>query len=450
MFCSFVSSPVSEWQQDCEHFQNLKDMIRLDFEDWTDGQHLSDHEIWNLMTELPTFLTKGGLPKPSRWFAWHEQAHKQLPEFFAARCLLAWYFKDENLKAPEDESSDFKDARGESGGLKLLYRALSFHVHEAAHVILMVTRPCWDFYTEQVSDVKTPQDGLDQVTAWSQTWNKDKHLIEIAKTMYLWRPLKKLLQYQNLEGRLDEDDLATSVFTLAASVLSRRLWSMSRYSTPPECYAGLLSADNGMRQSSMEAMRNDWELLSAAEHSATCSTIVKDLQFLFSGPVRLACSLFEQSQWDSVNICQRGTIVLKAVLMVLPDNKIVEDGHGSVRKECKSHPNMKMSIPRMQSCLMTSNIFSSRDLPHPALLSKEQFLAKWGHRQSKNAKYGHKTFSVRHHMLPEQFSSIMGKKTWTTLSEDQYGRSFAAWHWLRFYKDNFLGRRNVKVAVSQF
>ena len=67
-------------EQDSEHFQRYTCLMALDFED-DFGRTPTDEELWNQMSELPSFLAKKGLPKPGRWFAWHECAHQQLKEF---------------------------------------------------------------------------------------------------------------------------------------------------------------------------------------------------------------------------------------------------------------------------------------------------------------------------------------------------------------------------------
>ena len=163
--------------------------------------------------------------------------------------------------------------------------------------------------------------------------------------------------------------------------------------------------------------------------SDKCAKIVPDLQFLFSAPVRLSCARFEQSGF----------------LTVLPDNKIVEDCHQAVRVEAKSHPNQKMTVPRVQSCVMNSNIFSSRKLFHVGKLTKDEFVQKWGKKQTADEQYGRKIFSSRYHRLPQSFSNIMKKKSWTSVNEEQYGKSYAAWEWIRFYAEHTLAETNVKV-----
>ena len=101
-------------EQDSEHFQRYKCLMALDFED-DFGRTPTDEELWNQMSELPSFLAKKGLPKPGRWFAWHECAHQQLKEFFATRCLLHWYFEDEGLPAPEEVHTKFQKCKGDLG-----------------------------------------------------------------------------------------------------------------------------------------------------------------------------------------------------------------------------------------------------------------------------------------------------------------------------------------------
>ena len=142
-------------EQDSEHFQRYKCLMALDFED-DFGRTPTDEEMWNQMSELPSFLAKKGLPKPGRWFAWHECAHQQLKEFFATRCLLHWYFEDEGLPAPEEVNTKFQKCKGDLGGLKLLHRALTYVNHETACIMLLVSRPCWTWYTEQISEIKNP------------------------------------------------------------------------------------------------------------------------------------------------------------------------------------------------------------------------------------------------------------------------------------------------------
>ena len=406
------------------------------------GSQMSDEQLWGAISELPSFLATKGLPKPSRWFAWHEQASQQLPEFFAARCVLEWYLGDDALDPDRPDASTFKDSKSEIGGLKLLYSGLSFAIHEAAHVLLHVPRPCWNWYTQQVKEAQSAQDGVQQLIAWSTSWHKDLHLVDICRSMYDTKVLDQLLLYQQLRGRGDEQHvLGRLVFTYAAELLSHRLWSMARYDTCPECFAGLLSADPVICVATMRLMKQDWKILCLAEQSRKLKCLLLDLQLLFSMPARLACSLFEASGWISSDATALG--ILSAVVKTLPDNKIVEDAHQAVGLEAKANANQKLKIGTVQSCVTNSRISSSRNLSHPAKHSKDVFFRNWGKKvPSQSSK---KTFPAKYHKLPEIFGNIFKKKTWMTVSEEQYGKSYAAWQWVRNFTNCHLGHSGYEV-----
>ena len=78
-------------------------------------------------------------------------------------------------------------------------------------------------------------------------------------------------------------------------------------------------------------------------------------------------------------------------------------------------------------------------------LTKEEFVQKWGKRQTADEHYGRKIFSSCYHRLPKSFSNTMKKKSWTSVNEEQYGKSYAAWEWIRFYTEYTLAGTNVKA-----
>ena len=94
---------------------------------------------------------------------------------------------------------------------------------------------------------------------------------------------------------------------------------------------------------------------------------------------------------------------------------------------------------------MNSKVFSARELFHVGKLTKEGFVQKWGKRQTAHEQYGRKIFSSRYHRLPKSFSNIMKKKSWTSVNEEQYGKSYSAWERVRFYTEHTLAETNVKV-----
>lgn len=81
---------------------------------------------------MKSFQRKGGLPKKSRWFAWHEQAQAQLPEFWGARTVMEWYCSD--LDEP-DETLGGRFTGRETGGLKVYYICLKHSVWKRAWMV---------------------------------------------------------------------------------------------------------------------------------------------------------------------------------------------------------------------------------------------------------------------------------------------------------------------------
>ena len=83
-----------------------------------------------------------------------------------------------------------------------------------------------------MKEVQSAQDGVQQMIAWSTSWDKDLRLVDICRSMCDTKVLDQLLLYQSLQGRGDEQHvLGRLVFTFGAELLSHRLWSMARYDT---------------------------------------------------------------------------------------------------------------------------------------------------------------------------------------------------------------------------
>ena len=62
------------------------------------------------------------------------------------------------------------------------------------------------------------------------------------------------------------------------------------------------------------------------------------------------------------------------MLEKLPDKKIVEDIHRTIKMDAKRNSNRKQTSNRMQQLIMTSNSIEARDIEHPAILSKQRFV----------------------------------------------------------------------------
>ena len=46
----------------------------------------------------------------------------------------------------------------------------------AVKVLYVVTKPCWDYFTYQTTEVRTPKAGLKQTLQLAEGWASDEHL----------------------------------------------------------------------------------------------------------------------------------------------------------------------------------------------------------------------------------------------------------------------------------
>ena len=150
-----------------------------------------------------------------------------------------------------------------------------------------------------------------------------------------------------------------------------------------------------------------------------------DMDFVRSQPIRLLFCFFERDQWRATSVA--GRKLLTGLLCVLPDNKIVEDIHGYIRKEAKSHPNAKLTTSHLQEIIVRSKVFESRGIRHAAALSRDVFATTY--RRFKRAALSRHHFCQKHKMQP-RWIKLVGRRTWKPLTEEGCHLSQAAFRWL--------------------
>ena len=124
---------------------------------------------------------KESLPKSGRWFSWMESAHAMLREWWASRMILEWYLGMDVPDPDECVMGKFKDLRAGKGGLKLVHAVLSRSNSENCHILLACNRPLWDWYTVQVTELKTAHDAVDYAVHMSTQWCHDEQFFKLAK-----------------------------------------------------------------------------------------------------------------------------------------------------------------------------------------------------------------------------------------------------------------------------
>lgn len=396
---------------------------------------VSSEEVWSRVAELSSWNRKESLVKKSRWFSWNEAAEIHMPEFHASRMLLDWYYGGEI--DPDDESlGTFKKCKDKLGGLKLCLKCFSTSTWQSCEIYRIVTRPCWTWYTGQVKHVKTPEDNIAYLQVQANNWQRDKHLLELAQ---LANPISKSV-FSHLFEMSDDANLPDDILCFIVELLAQRAGSLSKHSTPPECYAAFLLDDPVASSAAQRQMVSDFKMLQKIElsNAPEAANLASDCRLSCDAPTRLALNLMY------VGKTAGSKMVLNALLTTLPDAKIVEDCHQVVRTAQKSRGNERLSTTTVQGLLQNSVVLSSRHLKHGAQINQDTFFSEFQGAGRLNARqvFGGSC------KLDKEFGNILAPKKWPTISEPNLIVSAAAWQWLRHYVKNKLAQSGVALQVG--
>ena len=242
----------------CPMFQDSWREIRTDLQM---DPSSSRETVWEALASCPTFVRKLTLPKLSRWFSWNDSAEQQMPEFRVLKLVLSYHFKNEKIdpdlaeeqrilnaaaRDAQKKGGDVQQMRREfsklkeqlGGGPKLAYYCMTERLWFHCSIIQLVTRPCWDWYATSVKTCKNADHSLDSAIALQSDWCKLDHLRALAGIPTSQDPvLVRLLGHPTLK------DAAEKVTELTWHLLRMRCSSLSKHSSPPDCYAAVLSLD---------------------------------------------------------------------------------------------------------------------------------------------------------------------------------------------------------------
>ena len=282
--------------------------------------------------------------KLGRWFSWNDCAHEQLQEYWVAKMLYESAFEDapdpdadavsfdeiQKVGKTKSAAAELAAMRKLGGGLRLAYRLMTSSLFQHATILYVVTNACWDWYTQQVKEVKSPRDAIEHALAMTQgNWMRELHL---------QRTISETFEHPtNLDFigiPMGVSILAGKVFSLSVNVLANRCWSFAvRHHGAPDIYAGLFSASRDKRSWAKARMEEHWKRLLVLEQrrfsSSTAMQLWSDLLATRNNAVRMMYCAFERDKFKEDS--SQGCKLLRALLETLPDNKIVEDGHGSVQ-----------------------------------------------------------------------------------------------------------------------
>ncbi len=323
-----------------------------------------------------------------------------------------------------------------SGATPSSSQVMTDELEENINISFEVTRPTWDWYTDEVTSVKTPIDGL-RATVKNSNGGWVSQLTAIISHSMTDIETLKTLGLSNTLGadRERQDAIASKVVSLMSHLLTYRAWSLVICNdSPPDCYADLLTSSAPRRDAAMERMRADWRQICLLEQvaltSPSAAALLEELQFILTPPVRLLFMFFERDRWDVASTA--GIKQLRGMLATLPDNKLVEDIHNSIRLDSRANGNKKQKLAHMQEVVINSNAFSSREVPEPCAVTKECFVQHYHNKASSSEAVIWRVHASSHKM-PVEYTSIMGNRTWKSPTPETSRGAHSAWALMRTF-----------------
>ena len=426
-------------------------MIALDFARGDLRTEQDYEQLFNSLATLETWRLKKSVVKGSRWFSWHQACCEHYEEFFATRMLLTWAYPHE--KSPDEGGSKMiKDLRKDDlGGLKLALQCLSWKSWYGITILKLADASLWEWYSNTVKMVKNPTQGLERCLESSVAgWMIDGQFQGLVGALLQEASFEKVriygalsVQFLGEEGA--ETELQSFVETFwhyVIELMGHRSRTMSKFSVGPEAYAKLLGNDGAAAADARRLMLSDWKCLWGMESSVNRDPqeLAADLRDAISKPLRLAMQLQE------TNRPEEAREILQTLLIRLPDSKLVEDLHQRLRTEAKANAQQSLRPRELQGLIQTSNALESRNILHPARLTRDVFMEQW--KTTKTDYNFKKSFDSGTVKLPEFFSRMMAPKKWRTLSEETLSFSSGAWAWVREYVSKNLKEQGVVVKET--
>ena len=277
----------------------------------------------------------------------------------------------------KDYRKQLADLKRNGGGLELAYKLMSSMVYQYSVILFCVQHSCWNWYTYQVENIKTPQDHLHYLHEMAfGRWGAWSHLREmIHDTFY---SIENLNWIGIANG--DTSDLAKKVSSclvnLAMHLLSQRGWSLSRHACPPEAYVDVLSDNVHYQKEACAKMKKDVSNVHLLENKRFKLPIAMqlwtDIIPCKQSPIRVIWALFERDHFRAD--CLPGRKILLGMLSLIPSNKPVEDLNKTVREDQNENPNRKMKIAHMQDLIMQSGVIEGLGISHSARLGEQKFV----------------------------------------------------------------------------
>ena len=458
---------------------------------------IADDELWDRMATLPSFENKGTLIKMSRWFSWNQVVADMMYEWHAFKMIM-----EDTLLNQDDATDNFEgvvpidgvvpavapsheddaaerdkrllgkaasqkvlDPRRELslmketlGGFKLAYHLMTHDLFWHVKILYMTTKPLWEWYVHEVSQVKSPEDGLQASIHLSlDKWQQSAHLRQTVAVLQDENALRPLY-----ESGLDQS--AMKIQSLTEHLLKQRVWTLARHSAPPEAYAGILSDDDGVRKDACELLKRQHRVLlqfeaglarkssEGREPSGLAKRLATDLSpILSSPPTRLMMDAFEASEYYPRQGVVPGCHLLRCLLKTFADNKVIEDIHKVIRQDANANGNCRMTDEHIQEVAVNSGVLEARSIRHMPALEKEEFCNQF--KKTTPSPRRAAEFKAKSHKMSPHWHDIMGKKfkkNWGTLTEESLEKAAAAWSWLQSWAAHIRAQNGSALRDGVF
>ena len=388
------------------------------------------------------------MSKLGRWFSWNGSAEHNLECFSAFKMILEDHLdgcSGPKVGDPDLSAIAFDDLRGiaaaktpyaqvqklkeEGGGLRFLYKLCTNSLRLLCIIIAEVTRPCWNWYTQNTTKCKTAQHAVDYASAMVQGWCSDAHLKDTLRhSLYNAETLNKCQVGAGTTAV--ERTTMHRLMDFSWHLTGERLGSLAaRHSVPPDCYAGTLRSRQGGREEAIQVLgrhaQNVYWLDRRRHTDELAKELWQDCVPVSNKPVRLLWAFFERDGPDS----EAGLKLLRGLVQTPPDNKAVEELHHTLKSERKKRKQAKQTSPEMQHLILASDVLENHGFPHAARLKLVDWRRNWPRR--KQFQYKRQHHMAKCHKLPSTWSSMMGQKLWRTTTEIEGRISASAWQWLQ-------------------
>ena len=165
-----------------------------------------------------------------------------------------------NQDTPQAELAAMKKV---DGGINLAFKLMSTALRDHCRILLVASKACWDWYTDQVKHVKSPRDSIKYSVAMSEgKWMKEPHLMRSFQyTLHNKESMQFMIQ-NDVDGSLPHKALM-----LVWHIVSHRAWSLSRHDVPPEQFAHAASLSPGVAARALAQMKEAWGKLMLLEQA---------------------------------------------------------------------------------------------------------------------------------------------------------------------------------------